>query len=287
MNLNLPNYSKYRDEVLHHKQFPLKPINNGSIDKRYPLISVITPSYNQGKYIEKTILSIIEQDYPNIEYIIMDGGSTDETIELIKKYENKISYWESKKDRGQGHAINKGFSIASGDIYCWINSDDYFLEGVFKKVAQSFINTKADAVYGNCYNLKNEVLEKYYSRIIFDRYLCIPGIAQPSVFWKSSIHQPIWEDLHCTLDFELWMRMLKGTKKKFLDEFLSVALVHGESKTHSEDLKMKAKWQADHELQWRVHGPINNWNSRQKENYYIQKIINLLRLKKMYAKVFS
>ncbi|MFZ4612746.1 MAG: glycosyltransferase family 2 protein, partial [Bacteroidia bacterium] len=101
-----------------------------------PKISIITPSYNQGQYIEETILSVINQDYPNIEYIVMDGGSNDQTVEIIKKYESKITYWVSEKDKGQADAINKGFARATGDILCWLNSDDYFFDGTLKFVAE-------------------------------------------------------------------------------------------------------------------------------------------------------
>ena len=96
------------------------------MNKTYPKISVITPSYNQGIYIEETIQSVLNQNYPNLEYIIIDGGSNDSTVEVIKKYESKIDFWVSEKDKGQADAINRGFAKATGDILCWLNSDDYF-----------------------------------------------------------------------------------------------------------------------------------------------------------------
>src|SRR5688500_3818909 len=95
-----------------------------------PKISIITPTYNQGHFIEQTIQSVIEQDYPNLEYIIIDGGSTDDTLSVIKKYEKYISYWISEKDKGQSEAINKGFKKATGDVVNWLNSDDYYEPGV-------------------------------------------------------------------------------------------------------------------------------------------------------------
>lgn len=162
----------------------------------WPKISVITPSYNQGKYIEDTIKSVINQDYPNLEYIIIDGGSTDETIEIIKKYEHKIHYWCSEKDNGQTDALIKGFNLATGDIYCWLNSDDIFEPNTLKTVAQFFIdNPEAEFVYGNAVWIDEN------SRVLYERkempfvkwvwlytYNYIP---QPSTFWKSSLYRKV------------------------------------------------------------------------------------------------
>jgi len=101
----------------------------------YPKISIVTPSYNQGEYLDETILSIINQKYPNLEYIIIDGGSTDSSIDIIKKFESSLSYWESKNDSGQAHAINKGFKQCTGDIITFCNSDDMYLPGTFNYIA--------------------------------------------------------------------------------------------------------------------------------------------------------
>jgi len=298
----LPSYKEYRADLLNGKiSWPLKPVpytkegllsflpksqkqgwpwNEEVKPEEYktivgwPKITVVSPSYNQGKYFEETIRSILLQNYPNLEYIILDGGSTDETCSILDEYREFISFCKSEKDRGQSHAINKGFSLASGKIYCWLNSDDYFTKGTLKQVAYAFLDKKAQFVYGNSYNLKEGKLIPSISPIIFDRYLCIPGLAQPSVFWDSSVHQPIWEELNCTMDFELWMRIAKGARKKYINNFLSVAHVHDEAKTYSSDVKMKQKWQEDHERQWKIHGPVPTWNRLNLENRYIQRLFN-------------
>ena len=272
----LPSYQEYRDEFLGKGvTLPLKQVvtekkgllallpktqqigwpwmEEVSIEDydsniNWPKISVISPSYNQGKYFEETIRSVLLQNYPNLEYIIMDGGSNDDTVDILIKYSPWLSYWESEKDRGQSHAINKGFSLASGKLYCWINSDDYFTKGALKEAAISFLKTKAQFLYGNCTNLKDGRFSIHHTPIVFDRYLYMPGVAQPSVFWDSDIHQPLWEELQCTLDFELWMRIAKGARKKYIDKVLSVAREHAEAKTHTKDEKLKRRWQEDQDM---------------------------------------
>lgn len=102
-----------------------------------PRITVVTPSFNQGQFIEQTIRSVLMQGYPNLEYMIFDGGSSDGSVETIRKYENHLAYWQSEPDRGQSHAINKGFKRSTGQIICWLNSDDYFLPDTLKTVAES------------------------------------------------------------------------------------------------------------------------------------------------------
>jgi glycosyltransferase involved in cell wall biosynthesis len=112
-------------------------------------VSIVTPSYNQGEFLERTIESVINQEYPNIEYIIIDGGSNDESVEIIKKFEPKIDYWHSKPDRGQSDAINTGFSRAKGDLLCWLNSDDTLNPGAINHVVNIYVKNKFDFYYSD------------------------------------------------------------------------------------------------------------------------------------------
>lgn len=227
----------------------------------WPKLTIVTPSYNQGPFLEETIRSVLLQNYPNLEYIIIDGGSTDNTRDVIEKYAQWISYWQSKKDNGQGQAINMGFSIASGIHHAWINSDDYYLKNVFHTVVTSFLKSKADFIYGFGlnYHLKDGKFELVKMLPHKDYFIKIPTLIQPSTFWTASIHKPIWEELHCSLDFELWLRLIRGNKKHLLREPLSVANVHEDAKTF--DPKMKEKWQEDHIKIWseEAHGRVHEW----------------------------
>ena len=154
--------------LLKNKDFPAPPkgktgwpwteetdpaIYDTNID--WPKISIVTPSYNQGQFIEETLRSILLQNYPNIEYIIMDGGSTDETVAILKKYAPWITHWVSEQDRGQTHAINKGFKKVTGPITNWINSDDVFLPNAFFSVAQNF-DKQTDFLWGQCLYITHE-----------------------------------------------------------------------------------------------------------------------------------
>jgi glycosyltransferase involved in cell wall biosynthesis len=245
----------------------------------WPKITIVTPSFNQGMFIEETIRSVLLQNYPNLEYIIIDGGSTDETKEILEKYSPWISYWQSEKDEGQGQAINRGFSLASGTYYSWLNSDDYYLQNVFCIIAQKFLASKSDFIYGYgySYHVNNDSLELIIVHPFLDLFIKIPSLVQPSTFWSFKIHQPIWEELHCSIDYELWLRMVKGKKRSQIKAPLSVANIHIDAKTS--DPKMKEKWDEDHLKIWsaEAHGRAYEW----------QLLVFLNRVRNKYYRLFK
>ena len=207
----------------------------------YPKISVITPSYNQGKFIEETILSVINQGYENLEYIIIDGGSTDNSVDIIKKYEDKIDYWVSEKDNGQSDAINRGLSMATGDIVCWLNSDDYFLPDALKKVGEYNWTDDIGILVGigHKINLDKEIMytPDYYEPITLnDLFYWNKGknFMQPAAFFSKKAWDtcgPLNADLNICMDVDLWIKIAKQFKFDRIKDSLAHAYIHEDAKT--------------------------------------------------------
>lgn len=206
----------------------------------YPKISIVTPSFNQGKFLEKTILSVLEQDYPNLEYIIIDGGSTDESVEIIRKYEDRLTYWVSEPDRGQSHAINKGFEKATGEIFGWLNSDDYYASGALKAVVDAYLlNPDAGVVVGagDMVDEEGNVLFGAARTTITLETLCNwfhEFFWQPSCFFKKEVWTqcgPLNEQVHYAMDLDLWVRIAKKFEFKTTDVMISHNLRHPKAKT--------------------------------------------------------
>jgi glycosyltransferase involved in cell wall biosynthesis len=203
----------------------------------WPRISIVTPSYNQGQFIEETIRSILLQGYPNLEYIIVDGGSTDGTVEIIRKYERHLAYWVSEKDRGQSHAISKGMARATGQIRAYLNSDDTYLPGALASVAdRATKQPAADLIHGRC-RISDEngtkIGERVGSIATFDEIVDLWDVwwnqrnfVQPEVFWTSRIASkvgPFREDLYWVMDFDYWLRILHaGGQVGFIDAELAM-----------------------------------------------------------------
>lgn len=210
-------------------------------DLHCPRISIVTPSYNQGKFLEQTIRSVLLQNYPNLEYIIIDGGSSDNSIEIIKKYEKHLDYWTSERDSGQSDAINKGFRRSTGEIMAWLNSDDYFAPGTLNLVANELNkNTAVFALVGNCEivftdRTETKLSKGYYhslSRLLeFWNGYTMP---QSSIFWRKEVFDKVGflnEDYHYTMDFDYWVRIGAHFNFKNIDKILSCATYHSEAKT--------------------------------------------------------
>jgi glycosyltransferase involved in cell wall biosynthesis len=207
-----------------------------------PKISIITPSYNQGQFLEDTILSVLGQNYPDLEYIIMDGGSTDQSVEVIKKYESQLTYWVSEKDGGQAAAINNGFSKATGDLLMWLNSDDMLMPNVLHYVAQQYLSN-GDAIYfGNCihfHEINQVALDTRGSDVVTKHkkldLSMIDYIIQPSSFWSRKV----WEQndvldtsLHFGFDWEWFLRAQKnGLALHSLSRPLSLYRIHEDHKS--------------------------------------------------------
>lgn len=209
----------------------------------WPKITIVTPSYNQGKYIEETIRSILLQNYLNLEYIIIDGGSTDETVSIIKKYEPWITHWISEKDSGQAEAINKGLKIATGDIFNWLNSDDYLTPGALHFIADQY-KSGFDILAGCVNNFDDAGNHKTgdYIGIIKNSNLSLKDYFRKGTFY---FHQPaVWlkkqllhshllnEKLHYCFDTEFILNLLEGNPNiVYTDTVLVNFRLHGDSKT--------------------------------------------------------
>ena len=204
-----------------------------------PLVSIVTPSFNQARYIEATIRSVLAQDYPQIEYIVIDGGSTDETLDIIKNYEGNIAFWVSEPDKGQTDAINKGFARATGDILAWINSDDTYAPGaVAAAVGYLQEHPEVGLVYGDC-NFINEhgrVIGRFNAtqtdgRLLRRGYVHIP---QQASFFRADLWRqvgPLDPSFYFAMDYDLWTRLAARSQLKYVPQTWANFRLHTSGKT--------------------------------------------------------
>lgn len=208
-----------------------------------PLVSIVTPSLNQGKFLERTILSVLNQDYPNIEYIVMDGGSTDNSLEIIQKYADRISHWKSEKDFGQTDAINQGFAKATGQILAWLNSDDTYEPNAIIGAVEFLTNHPGiGMVYGDCnfIDANDRIIGKFNARRTdYDKlrtgYVHIP---QQASFWRAELwHQvgPLDTSIYFAMDYDLWLRLARISKISYIPKLWANFRLHGDAKSISED----------------------------------------------------
>lgn len=206
-----------------------------------PLVSIVTPSYNQAQFLEATICSVLEQDYPLIEYFIIDGGSTDGSVDIIRNYEDRLAYWVSENDHGQSDAINKGWKIATGEICAYLNSDDNLEPGALRVVAEAFqSNPHAGIVYGNWYYI-DEFSQKIGigrgAQADFKRLLRNgqgPYIAQPASFFRTNLVRQVGlldEMLHLSMDYDLLLRLARESEIVYVPRVLASFRIHASAKS--------------------------------------------------------
>lgn len=241
--------------------------------KKHPKISIITPSYNQGRFLEETILSVLDQDYPDIEYIVIDGGSTDRSVEILKNYADRIHYWVSEKDGGQSHAVNKGLEHATGHIIGWINSDDTYLPGTFRKVAKAFIS-RPDAILVHGDRLlidEKSGVSGWVKNPCFNPEKTPFNVCSETAFWRSDMTrgERIKEELQFAMDLEFFCRLYQKAPFVKLDDFLGCFRCYPENKSstmvHIGEREGEAEWdrffgKGSHA---RVYGaaPVEGWKN--------------------------
>lgn len=213
---------------------------------RLPSISVITPTYNQIDFIQQTIQSVLEQNYPALEYIIVDGGSTDGTVDILKSYGDRVR-WISEKDRGQSHAINKGLRLATGEVIAFLNSDDLYEPGSLLQVGEFFANyPEASWVTGKCRVIDERRREIRRALTLYKNFwlhfknygvlLVINYISQPATFWRKNVLDRIGyfnESLYYTMDYEYWLRVGNYYRLWFLNKNLATFRMYSDSKSGS------------------------------------------------------
>lgn len=208
-----------------------------SLDPARPLVTVVTPSLNQGRFIRETIESVLGQGYDAIEYLVMDGGSSDGTIDILKDYGNRLT-WVSEPDRGQASAINKGWRGAQGAIIAYLNSDDTYLPGAVERAVSALGSSpEAGAVYGEGYHVDEagRVLDRYPTEPFnFDRLAETCFICQPTVFLRREVVERVGyldERLQYCMDYDLWIRVGRVATFVQVSDFLATTRLHADTKT--------------------------------------------------------
>lgn len=244
-------------------------------EKVHPLVSIVTPSYNQARYLEEAMNSVLEQNYPNIEYIVMDGGSTDGSLEIIKKVANRLAYWESQQDKGQTDAINKGFARARGEVLAWLNSDDLLLPGaVSTALAYLEAHPEVGMVYGDAMliNAEGRKVGMFPAaqtdlKRLKQGYVHIP---QQASFFRAELWRkvgPLDPTFYFAMDYDLWVRLAREAPLVYLSQPWASFRLHGDTKTIGKDDRC---WPEMLRVHYRDGG---HWASPIVAKYYIRKLV--------------
>lgn len=233
---------QFKSETI--REFVTRPIFDEQIilnkDPSWPEMTIVTPSYNQAVFLERTILSVLNQNYPNFKYIIIDGGSDDGSVEIIKKYKKYLTFWISEKDKGQSDAINKGFLKSEEGILAWLNSDDVYVPGALISVGEFFKNhSEVDVLYGDAVQIDaSDTIIKVVKDVPFSKNAFMywgNDISQSSAFFGKEIFfnsGMLRDDLHYGMDYDLWFRLAKsGAKFVHISKTLAGARIHPLAKT--------------------------------------------------------
>ena len=207
---------------------------------QHPLVSIVTPSFNQSAYLEQTITSVLEQDYDRLEYLVVDGASTDGSLEIIRRYAKRLAWWVSEEDSGQAEAVNKGFSRARGEIVAWLNSDDYYLPGAISAAVSAFQkHPEALFIYGDMLAVDRDgrtTNRLTYRQLAIEDLLCFQIIGQPAVFMRrEALERAGYLDptYHCMLDHQLWLRIAMLGPFVHIDRTWSAARYHPAAKNRA------------------------------------------------------
>lgn len=208
-----------------------------------PLLSIVTPSFNQAAFIEDSLRSVLEQDYPHKEYLVIDGDSKDGSIDIIRQYSNRLTYWVSEQDRGQSHAINKGFALARGEVLGWLNSDDTYLPGALTTVARCLTERPdVDLVYGDYVYTDPQgrplLRRRLFDSMSYETLLYHDYLGQPAVFFRRSLLDkvgPLDEELYYHMDWELFLRMWKVCRPLHIPVPLATSRLLSAAKSNAQD----------------------------------------------------